>query len=76
MSNEYNIWSEENMKTLEKHYSCLSGDAKEIGNGVFNIIETANKEHNKAMLKKDVEIAKLQGLIEGLGFINKIPKEK
>jgi len=62
----YSLYKEDGLKELEKTSDRMSGEAKTIGQLMITNMKAYDAYHNKEMMKKDVEIAKLEGYIEGL----------
>lgn len=60
----YEIWTEESLSELKKDAMKLKVD-KGLIDKIISLLVVANVEHNRKMMKKDIEIAKLEGYIEG-----------
>ena len=63
---EYRLWTEENIKELQNDANRLDFLGKRMINEVLDIIRIANSRHSEKMLKKDVEIARLEAKLEFL----------
>jgi len=62
----YSLYEEDGLKELEETLEKMSGEAKTIGQLMVTNMKAYDVYHNKEMMKKDIEIAKLEGYIEGL----------
>ena len=62
----YSLYEEDGLKDLEETLEKMSGEAKIIGQSMIANMKGYDAYHNKEMMKKDIEIAKLEGIIEGL----------
>ena len=62
----YSLYTKDGLKDLEKTLNAMGGEAKIIGQGMISNMKDYDIYHNKEMMKKDIEIAKLEGYIEGL----------
>jgi len=62
----YSLYTKDGLKDLENTLDRMSGEAKLIGQTMIANMKGYDAYHNKEMMKKDIEIAKLEGYIEGL----------
>ena len=62
----YSLYTKNGLEDLEKTLNTMNGDAKIIGQTMIDNMKGYDVYHNKEMRKKDIEIAKLEGYIEGL----------
>ena len=56
------------MKELEEILVKMNADAdaQKVGRAMIANMKAYDVYHNKEMMKKDIEIAKLEGIIEGI----------
>jgi len=62
----YSLYTKDGLKELEETLDKMSGEAKIMGQAMIANMKSYDAYHNKEMMKKDIEIAKLEGYIEGL----------
>jgi len=62
----YSLYTKNGLEDIEKTLDSMSGDAKIMGQSMIANMKAYDAYHNKEMMKKDIEIAKLEGYIEGL----------
>ena len=62
----YSLYTKDGLESLEKALENVNGEAKLIGQSMISNMKGYDAYHNKEMMKKDIEIAKLEGYIEGL----------
>jgi len=62
----YSLYAKDELETLERALEGMTGEAKLIGKGMIANMKVYDVYHNKEMVKKDIEIAKLEGYIKGL----------
>ena len=62
----YSLYKKDAMKELEESLIKMNGESKLIGQSMITNMKDYDAYHNKEMMKKDIEIAKLEGYIEGL----------
>ena len=53
------------MQELEEILIKMNADAQMVGKSMIANMKGYDAYHNKEMMKKDIEIAKLEGYIEG-----------
>jgi len=62
----YSLYKKDALVGLEEMISKMRGESKVIGVAMIAHMKGYDVYHNREMMKKDVEIAKLEGYIEGL----------